>query len=332
MERSALAGTGPLAPELEPHDTIRSDRPDKLVPAGFERNSSISDILDILAEPWTFLIVREAFFGCKRFSEFEANLGIPRATLSKSLALLVDRGLFEAKVPDTGSTRKRYYLSERGIDLYPVLLGLMWFGDKWMSGDIPPVALFHKPCRSWISPEIVWSHNARAVDARTVTPQFGPDYWRPRTPRTVRSYGTANRRGVRGHRPCNIERTLSVVGDRWTFLIFQECFHGIRRFDDFVRNIGIASNILSKRLSNLVAHDFLQRRAQGQYTLTPKGMDIYGPMIILKNWGDKWLRDADRPSWWLVDSTTGVETAAMMACPQCHREIAARDVAYTTTY
>ena len=141
-------------------------RADRAVPAGFERNCTMGDTITLLTRPWAFLILREAFFGARRFSQFVHRLAIPRATLAATLAALVDEGLLVAESRGEDTTWKNYRLSDKSRDLFPVFLGFMWFGDKWLGDTLPPLALFHKACGSWFSPRIVWAETGEAVDPR----------------------------------------------------------------------------------------------------------------------------------------------------------------------
>src|SRR5260221_10775612 len=84
---------------------------------------------------------------------------------------------------------------------------------------------------------------------------------------------------------CSVARTLSVVGERWTMLLLREAFLGRHRFDEFQQGTGIARNILSSRLRDLVRDGILDRvRADGdngrvEYRLTKKGLDLY-PIVV----------------------------------------------------
>src|SRR5437660_8083191 len=79
---------------------------------------------------------------------------------------------------------------------------------------------------------------------------------------------------------CSVARTLEVIGERWTLLVLRDAFLGVRRFDDFLRNLGIASNVLATRLQNLCEHGILERRLyqerpeRYEYLLTDKGRDL----------------------------------------------------------
>ena len=93
---------------------------------------------------------------------------------------------------------------------------------------------------------------------------------------------------------CSVASTLEIVGERWTLHVLREAFLGVRRFEDFRRNIGVARNILSDRLNTLVAEGILRRERYSEhppryeYRLTRKGVDLYGILIELMKWGNRW--------------------------------------------
>lgn len=87
---------------------------------------SIAKALEVVGERWTLLIIRDAFFGVRRFSDFAAHLDIPRAVLSERLGFLVDQGIF-VRTPAGG--RDEYSLTEKGLELWPVLRALAGWGE-----------------------------------------------------------------------------------------------------------------------------------------------------------------------------------------------------------
>ncbi len=94
---------------------------------------------------------------------------------------------------------------------------------------------------------------------------------------------------------CSVARALSVVGDRWSLLVLRDAFLGIRRFDDFQRDLGTTRHRLADRLKKLVAHGILervryqQRPPRFEYRLTEKGRDLYPVIVSLTRWGDRWM-------------------------------------------
>ena len=126
--------------------------------------------MGILGERWTVLILRESFYGVRRFSEMQRNLGIARNILSARLQTLVAAGVLERRRSE-GSERHEYRLTDMGRDLYPVLVAIMRWGDKHLAGDDgPPVVLRHT-CGHDAEPEIVCRHCHEPLRARDVTPE-----------------------------------------------------------------------------------------------------------------------------------------------------------------
>src|SRR5215470_5565397 len=97
-----------------------------------ERNCSVGRTVAILSDSWAFLILRESYFGATRFETFQSALGIPRQTLTQRLRMLTARGLLRRVQYSDRPKRSEYRLTSMGIDLYPVMLALLAFGDKWL--------------------------------------------------------------------------------------------------------------------------------------------------------------------------------------------------------
>lgn len=131
---------------------------------------------------------------------------------------------------------------------------------------------------------------------------------------------------------CSVARTLAVIGERWTMLIIREAFLGRRRFDDFQRGTGIARNILSSRLRDLVRDGILDRaRGEGEgarveYRLTRKGLELYPVLIAMMRWGDAWLCDESGPPMALMHRVCGAKIAPEMVCSRCGEPLTAREV------
>ena len=97
-------------------------------------NCSIARALEQIGEWWTFLIVREALMGTRRFDNFQRNLGIARNILAARLKKLVARGILERTVAPDDARWVEYRLSEKGRALFPVLMALREWGDHWVVG------------------------------------------------------------------------------------------------------------------------------------------------------------------------------------------------------
>jgi DNA-binding HxlR family transcriptional regulator len=136
---------------------------------------SIGRAMEILGERWTFLILREAFYGVRRFSDMQRSLGIARNMLSTRLQTLVGAGVLERRLYQLEPERYEYKLTEAGRDLYPSIVTLMRWGDRHLQGDHgPPVVLRHNACGHAAHPLLVCSHCREELHPRDVTPERGP--------------------------------------------------------------------------------------------------------------------------------------------------------------
>src|ERR1700742_3150385 len=94
---------------------------------------------------------------------------------------------------------------------------------------------------------------------------------------------------------CPIARTVESVGEWWSILILRDAFQGFTRFDEFQRSLGIAPNILARRLKHLTAQGLFERRLYHRrpnwykYVLTEKGRDFFPVVVALFAWGNKYL-------------------------------------------
>jgi DNA-binding HxlR family transcriptional regulator len=140
-------------------------------------NCAIGAAVTLIGERQTFLVLREAFNGVRRFDDMRRRTGIPRQVLADRLALLVREGLLR-KVPyqeEGQRSRHEYRLTDRGLDLYPVLVALMQWGDKHAGGPGgPPLLLEHRDCGEPVRLGLTCRAGHELESARDVTPVPGP--------------------------------------------------------------------------------------------------------------------------------------------------------------
>jgi DNA-binding HxlR family transcriptional regulator len=135
---------------------------------------SVARAMDILGERWTMLIMREAFYGVRRFSDMQRNLGIARNILSTRLQTLVRSGILERRLYQEEPERFEYRLTQAGRDLYPAVIAIMKWGDEYLSDETgPPVVLRHS-CGALIDPVLVCDHCGGALHPHDITPEPGP--------------------------------------------------------------------------------------------------------------------------------------------------------------
>ena len=109
---------------------------------------SVAGTLGVVGEKWSLLVLREAFFGVRRFADFQRILGAPKAVLSDRLATLVAQGILDRVPYQAEGERQRheYRLTAKGRDLYPTLVALMQWGDTYLADGPPPLELQHRDC------------------------------------------------------------------------------------------------------------------------------------------------------------------------------------------
>jgi DNA-binding HxlR family transcriptional regulator len=134
------------------------------------RNCSIARTLEIIGEKWALLAVREVFLGNRRFDEMVRRTGAPRDTLVARLRTLVAAGILERRQYSAHPGRFEYVLTKAGLDLYPVIVSLLNWGDRYLAGeDGPPLILRHH-CGHRLVPQLVCEACGEPVRPRDTRP------------------------------------------------------------------------------------------------------------------------------------------------------------------
>lgn len=120
-------------------------------------NCSVARALEVVGTRSVLLMLREAFFGTRRFDDFHRRVGVTEAVAAARLRELVESGLLVRRpYREPGQrTRHEYVLTDRGRDLYPVLVALMNWGDRYLADpDGPPVEVVHDGCGGQVRAEV----------------------------------------------------------------------------------------------------------------------------------------------------------------------------------
>ena len=134
-----------------------------------DQRCSIAKALEVVGDRWTMLIIREVFSGTRRFEQFLGNLGIARTVLTERLARLVEDGLLVKERYHLRPERFEYLLTEKGTDLWPVLMALLVWGDRHAIDGPPPVIVTHRACGGQL--------NDRRMCTRCGQPLGPDDVW-----------------------------------------------------------------------------------------------------------------------------------------------------------
>jgi len=140
-------------------------------------NCTIARTLGILGEKWTFIVLRDVFLGIRRFDDFIEHTGIGRQVLANRLATLVNEGLLRKQMyQEPGErTRLEYRLTDKGMDVYPILVALREWGDRYAADPAgPPLLTVHRDCGASVSVQLVCDDGHELVSPREVVPRPGP--------------------------------------------------------------------------------------------------------------------------------------------------------------
>lgn len=126
---------------------------------------------------------------------------------------------------------------------------------------------------------------------------------------------------------CSLARALEVVGERWTLLIVRDAFHGLTRYDEFQRSLGVATNVLSDRLRRLVDRGVLQKDGpRGRYTLTAKGRELLPVILTLTAWADRNEPGPNGPEVTIVHKACRHPVGGTVHCEHCGEPVEDGDV------
>jgi DNA-binding HxlR family transcriptional regulator len=135
---------------------------------------SIARSLEVIGERWTILIIRDAFLGVRRFDDFQRSLGVARNVLQGRLERLVEGGILERVRYQERPERFEYRLTEMGIDLWPVVVSLLSWGDKHLAPDGPAVIMEHRDCGGRVNDRRICDDCGQLLGPRDVKASRGP--------------------------------------------------------------------------------------------------------------------------------------------------------------
>jgi len=136
---------------------------------------SIAKSLEVIGERWSLLIVRDVMNGNRRFGEIQRSLGIARNVLATRLQRLVDEDILERRAYQESPPRHEYFLTEKGLDLWPSLIALLGWGDRHSAGpEGPPKLIVHKVCGGAVSDRGICEECGQVLHARDAIQVPGP--------------------------------------------------------------------------------------------------------------------------------------------------------------
>jgi DNA-binding HxlR family transcriptional regulator len=298
------------------------------------RASSINRALDEVGDKWCLLIIQEVFWGINSFSEMMAAMGVSRSVLSNRLRWLQARDCLR-KESDGSSRHARYHLTPKSLELYDsALMAITWERHFYSTPELDKVTLVHRLCGQTFTPEMRCNNCAREIRLADVGYQPGPGATADERPMKTRRRSSVPLPDTGpGHRL--YKNLVNLAGDRWTANVIALSFHGLTRFDEFHRELPLATNILTDRLKRLVQLGVFIKTAyqhgplRYDYRLSDKGEALFPWFLGLLQWGDKWCDTDNRGKPMLLSHRCcGQALQAAVCCNACDRSLRAYDVEY----
>jgi DNA-binding HxlR family transcriptional regulator len=138
------------------------------------QNCSIARSLELFGERWTLLVLRDVFLGVRRFDELQSSLGVARNVLAARLERLVGEGVLERVAYQQRPLRQEYHLTEKGLDLWPVIVELLQWGDRYAAPAGPPILIRHRDCGGLLGERRVCTRCGQPLSVRDVRAELGP--------------------------------------------------------------------------------------------------------------------------------------------------------------
>jgi len=291
------------------------------------RNFALARAFEALPDAWSFIVMQECFWGRTRFEAFLGASSIPRATLTARLKSLCKAGLLRKVAYSSRPVRYEYGLTDKGNALFPAFVALSQFGNAWLHSIEAPEQLLHKPCNCPTEPSVVCSCCLLPLDARDVSYRRNMNVRIPSQPSLKRARRSAESTEFLVGRSSAFSRALHVVGNRWSGQILGEAFWGASKFDEFHSRLKIGPNVLTDRLTRFVTQGVFERFLyqsipdRFEYRLTEMGLALHSFLILLTEWGDKWMGKGGARSTILTHKICNKDFTPRLICDQCSKVI-----------
>jgi DNA-binding HxlR family transcriptional regulator len=299
------------------------------------RASSINRALDQIGDKWCLLIIQELLWGINTFNEMMAAMGVSRGVLSNRLKWMQEVGCLRRET-DADGRNPVYHLTSKSVALYDCALMATRWERTWFSHPgLDRVELVHRLCGKAFQPQMRCDHCHGEVCAADAQYRPGPGATRDVREKKMRRRSSIAAAAIPSERTL-YRNLIDLVGDRWTANVIALAFHGLTRFDEFHRELPIATNILSDRLRLLVEAGvfeqvaYQQRPLRLEYRLTEKGSDLFPWFLALLQWGDAWC-DSERrgPPMLVRHLPCGQDLGASACCSECGGALKAHEVDFT---
>lgn len=294
---------------------------------------AVGRALLVLGDRWSLLILQRAFLGARRFSQWQDVLGVSNSVLTSRLREL-ERYSVLTRVPDPSyAGRSEYRLTDRGLDLWSVLVVIWAWEKRWiLSRPTPLPELRHHRCGLACVPRLTCTCAPHPVSPRDTTAlrRAGARISDVSPPRLHRRTSAAPAPDPLSFLP----GTMELLGNRWSTAVLAASFLGIRRFSDFERDLGIPPVILADRLRRFVELGVFrrvtydERYGRDEYRLTSKGLAFFDVLALLIRWGERWLGGSTEASLVIRHRQCGRVLEPVLRCDRCQAVLTRREIRF----
>lgn len=301
------------------------------------RISSLTRALNIFFDAWSFLILREQFRGVRRFGALQASLGIPRQTLLRRLETLTNQCVIYKRPIKERRLLFEYRLTPMGLDLHSYAFTIWQWQVRWnREGTVLAKDFIHLRCGQPLELATLCEACSQplTIDSVAVEPGPGAGFEAPPSQRLGRRRWMYEGGGASAAASA---RSLLVTCDRWSNLVLDSVFSGVKNFEAIQDRIGIAPNTLHVRLKTLVDLNILHRYPAGSetrmihYEATEQGRDMFPCLLELSGWADRWLAGWGGPPEIRTHRPCGDILNTRVVCAHCREEIRPGEVRPATS-
>jgi DNA-binding HxlR family transcriptional regulator len=298
---------------------------------GLIRSCSIWRALEELGDFPTLLILEAIWLGDNRFEAICARTSLTRPLISGRLKSLVAKGYVRRSAYCERPLRHEFLFEQKGVDLFPVTMMLLFWERKWSSRrHAPATRITHSACGHETTPVPRCRHCGETVHAEQIDWEEGPGLgWI--VPHHTRRRQQRDRTVIAEGAMLFVE-AAEILGDRWSGLALRSVFTGLHKFDEIQADSAIAPNILSDRLNWLVERGKLKARLYQSrpdrygYYPTAKALDYLPILLMLQLWGDRYFGSTEGPPVILRHRPCGSTLELIAGCSECSEALKADTV------
>jgi DNA-binding HxlR family transcriptional regulator len=296
---------------------------------------SSRQVTDLICDRWSLSIILALIEGERRFSDLAARSGIASRLLNARLTTLTEIGVILRMPYSMHPPRFEYHLTNMGQELLPAFLQMDRWEQGWCRAPRGSTRFTHLTCGASLHTALCCRACGQVASARDIELKVSRAQLEKVPEKQAR-----HRRSILDSEshvgpPQLLGPSLDVFGDKWSAEILTLAFFGLHRFNDFRERLGISANILSDRLERLAAAEVLSRgRDPGRpsgYWLTPRGVDLYGAVVALHEWADKWVRGRYKSPVRLLHRDCGEVFWPALICAACQAVVRTAEVGFVTS-